>query len=95
MTEKIDHLVPDRQAREEVGGISAMSLWRWDHHRPELGFPPAIKINGRNYRSRLALEEFKARMIAEALQSRSDVKDRRERTAGRREVRIRRRDQAA
>ena len=64
-----DHLVPDRRAREEIGGISAMSLWRWGR-RPELGFPPAIKINGRNYRSRLALEEWKQRLLNAALKAR-------------------------
>ena len=64
-----DHLVPDRQARAELGGISAMSLWRWDH-RPELGFPPAIRLNGRKYRSRLALDAFKQRLIAQALKAR-------------------------
>ena len=63
MAEKVDQLVPDRKAREELGGISAMSLWRWDRN-PGLGFPPAIRLNGRKYRSRAALDEFKQRLIA-------------------------------
>jgi hypothetical protein len=66
MTERVDQLVPDRQARREVGDVTAMTFHRWDL-KPELGFPPKIKINGRNYRSRQQLEAFKARMISVAL----------------------------
>ena len=65
-----DKLVPDPQVREEFGGVSLMTLWRWDHD-PDLGFAPAIKINGRNYRSRRALEDFKKRMVQRAIRNRS------------------------
>jgi predicted DNA-binding transcriptional regulator AlpA len=66
MTEKVNELVPDRKARMEVGGVSAMTFYRWDH-KPGMGFPPPVRINGRNYRSRLALDEFKNRLISELL----------------------------
>jgi hypothetical protein len=33
---------------ERFGGISAMTLWRWERD-PKLGLPQAIEINGRDY----------------------------------------------
>ena len=68
MTERVDELVPDRKARMEVGGVSAMTIHRWDNSK--LGFPPKIKLNGRNYRSRHQLEAFKAALMARALKAR-------------------------
>jgi hypothetical protein len=64
MTE-VDQLVPDRKARTEFD-VSAMTFHRWSRDS-KMQFPPAIKINGRNYRSRLTLEEFKQRLLAQAL----------------------------
>ncbi len=55
-----DEFVPDTQVIKEFG-IATMTLWRWDRD-PKLGFPPPITIRLRKFRSRLALEEFKARM---------------------------------
>jgi hypothetical protein len=49
-----DTLLPDRKVRERYGGISEMTLYRWDHD-PSLGFPPPIRINGRKYRRLAAL----------------------------------------
>ncbi len=63
-----DELVPDPQVWREFG-VSETTGWRWDHD-PELGFPPAIKIRNRNYRSRRQLEEFKGRMLKRALTAR-------------------------
>ena len=59
-----DHLVPDPQVWREFG-VTAMTIWRWTHNRA-LGFPPPMKINRRNFRSRRALEEFKARLLRDA-----------------------------
>ena len=59
-----DSLVPGPQVEREFG-VTAMTIWRWE--RSNLGFPPAIKINGRSYRSRLMLEAFKARLLARAM----------------------------
>ncbi len=64
-TAEKDTLVPDTLVLKEFG-ISSMSLWRWDHD-PDLGFPPPIRIRRRKFRSRLALEEFKTRMIRSAI----------------------------
>ena len=58
-----DELVVDKQARRECGGVSRMTFYRWERV-PELQFPPAIKINKRKYRSRILLEQFKARLKA-------------------------------
>jgi hypothetical protein len=61
-----DELVPDPQVWKEFG-VTSMTLYRWTND-PDLGFPPAIKIRKRNFRSRRALEAFKRRMVARALQ---------------------------
>ena len=58
-----DELVPDKQARKECGGVSRMTFYRWERD-PELQFPPAVKINKRNYRWRSQLEKFKADLKA-------------------------------
>lgn len=63
-----DHLVPDPQVWKELG-ISSMTGWRWTHD-PELGFPGPVKIRNRNFRSRRALEDFKARMLRQSIASR-------------------------
>jgi hypothetical protein len=63
-----DHLVPDPRAREEFH-VSAMTFYRWSRDS-KMQFPPAVKINGRNYRSRLALEEWKQRLLTAALKER-------------------------
>jgi hypothetical protein len=68
MTEKVDELVPGPQVEREFG-VTSMTIWRWDRDS-KLGFPPAIRINGRTYRSRQMLEAFKQRLIAQALKRR-------------------------
>jgi hypothetical protein len=68
-----DSLVPDAIARAELGGVSKMTWWRWDRD-PDLavqGFPPAIRIRERVYRSRLALDDFKQRLLQQAVKDRS------------------------
>jgi hypothetical protein len=63
-----DILVPGPQVQREFA-VTATTIWRWDRD-PNLGFPPAIKINGRTYRSRQQLEAFKAKLLAQALKAR-------------------------
>jgi hypothetical protein len=65
-----DELVPDPQVCKEFG-ITAMTLWRWDRD-PELDFPPPVKIRKKNYRSRQLLEQFKQRVITNAIAARHD-----------------------
>ena len=36
------------QVRQQLGGISDVTLWRWGRD-PSLKFPQPIKISGRNY----------------------------------------------
>ena len=50
-------LLPDSQVRQRYGGISAMTLWRWDSD-PALGFPKPVRINNRKYRSEDELDAF-------------------------------------
>jgi hypothetical protein len=68
-SEPIDCLVPDTQVVKEFQ-ITSMTLWRWTHD-PDLDFPPAIKIRTRCFRSRRQLEDFKARMMRQALAQRA------------------------
>ena len=65
----VDTLVPDPQVARELGGVSLMTIWRWSQD-PRMDFPPAIKLGNRNYRSRKAVEELKARLIADAVRAR-------------------------
>src|SRR6516164_438773 len=49
-------LLPDREVAARYG-VTTRTLWRWDH-RPQLGFPRPIRINGRKYRRECELDEF-------------------------------------
>jgi hypothetical protein len=66
-----DELVPDTQVLREFS-ISSMTLWRWDNDA-NLGFPAPVRIRKRKFRSRRALQEFKARMIRAAIEARSET----------------------
>ena len=71
MTYTPDELVPDPLVWREFG-VTAMTGYRWTHDLA-LGFPPAIKIRTRNFRSRRALDEFKERITREAIAGRAGV----------------------
>jgi hypothetical protein len=78
-----DNLVPDPVFRRELGNASAMFMWRSDNS-PEMvarDWPPRIVLNKRSYRSRAAIEKFKARLVAEALNTRDARLARRRATA--------------
>jgi hypothetical protein len=62
-----DELVPAPKVWKDLG-VCSMTGWRWTHD-PKLAFPPAIKINTRNYRSRKQLEAFKARLLRTAMRA--------------------------
>ena len=70
---KYDSLVPDATARAELGDVSKMTWWRWqrDARMVALGFPVAITLCDRTYRSRAELEAFKACLMREAIKARS------------------------
>jgi len=67
-----DHLVPDGEIARELGGLSSMSLHRYDRDPAmiALGWPPPIKIKQRKYRSRLAFENFKRGLVRRAIEER-------------------------
>lgn len=67
VTSSYEQLVPDSQAAMELGGVSAVTMWRWTKNET-LGFPKQIKINGRNYRKRSELEAFKQRMTETSME---------------------------
>jgi predicted DNA-binding transcriptional regulator AlpA len=70
-TDLSDELVPDPTVIKEFK-ITLMTIWRWSND-PDLDFPPAIKIRNRSYRSRRALDDFKARMLQRGLAAARDV----------------------
>jgi hypothetical protein len=73
MPAKTDHdtFVTDSAVARELG-VSTMTLWRYDHDNKmiDAGWPAKIVMGRRNYRSRLALEEFKANMLRHAMLAR-------------------------
>jgi hypothetical protein len=73
--EQHDVLVPDSQVAVELGGVSRMTIFRWDRDPAKTGqgFPPRIMLNGRGYRSRQELEKFKANLMRKALAARDEV----------------------
>ena len=72
MRKPYDEFAPDLKVCEELG-VTAMTLWRWDHDpaKAALGWPPPIRIGPRKFRSRKLLEEFKAAMVQRALADRA------------------------
>ena len=64
MKSKTKRLIPDSEVCRRYG-VVAYTLWRWDHEKPELGFPKPVRINGRKYRVEAELDEFDARRAAE------------------------------
>jgi len=67
-----DPLVPDPEACREVG-ICTMTGWRWDRSKEmaDLGWPIAIRINRRKFRSRAALDAFKQNLVQRAVKDRA------------------------
>jgi hypothetical protein len=70
-----DVLVSDAVAAAELGGVTRMTIFRWDHDptMTQLGFPPRVMLNGRGYRSRQQLEKFKANLMRKAIAARDEV----------------------
>ena len=66
---QVDQLIPDPIVWKELG-VTSMTPWRYTRD-PDLDFPPPIKIRNRNFRSRSALEAFKARMLRVAIETRN------------------------
>jgi hypothetical protein len=60
-----EDLVPDSVVGGELE-ISQVTLANWTNN-PARGFPPQIKFGNRGYRSRKALEAYKARKLREAI----------------------------
>jgi hypothetical protein len=71
LRDDVDHLVPDHIVCGELQ-ITPMTLWRWTHLAKyrDLNFPVLVKLNGRNFRSRRMLEEWKRAQIGKAIAAR-------------------------
>jgi hypothetical protein len=63
-----DQMVPDSVVCGEFN-ICPMTLSRWDKD-PSMGFPAVVHIRKRKYRSRKALEEYKATLLHTAIRRR-------------------------
>ena len=68
-----DQFVSDSLVQDELD-VSGMTLHRWDRdpRLAALGWPPPMKVTGgrRKFRSRRALEQFKANLLQRALAER-------------------------
>jgi hypothetical protein len=56
-------LLPDPKVAERYK-VTPRTIDRWDH-QPDLGFPPALRINNRKYRRVSQLEIWERQRIAE------------------------------
>ena len=70
MENEYDELVPERDARRELGNVSVMTFWRWDNfpEKAPPGWEAPIKVGSRNTRSRRMLERVKANLKRAALE---------------------------
>ena len=59
-------LIPAKKVREELGGISDMTLYRWITDE-SLGFPRPVYIKTRRYFDAGQLAAFKEKIALEAL----------------------------
>ena len=57
-------LLPDPQVAQR-DKVTPRTINNWDR-QPELGFPPAVRINGRKYRHLHELESWERQRVAEA-----------------------------
>src|SRR5215471_9285728 len=64
-----DSLVPDSVFCAELGGISKMTLARYDNYPPDPDFPVKVKRSGRSYRFRSHIERYKGKLLAVAVRS--------------------------
>jgi hypothetical protein len=67
-TSSVGDLVTDADFRREIGNLSTMAVWRYDHgHKTPPSWPARIAINGRYYRTRSSIEQFKTAMVSRAI----------------------------
>jgi hypothetical protein len=67
--DEVGEIVPDRNFREEIGGITPMTAHRYDRGEytpPE--WPALIVINTRKFRSRKQIDRYKAHLLRAAQQ---------------------------
>ncbi|MBP2538133.1 putative DNA-binding transcriptional regulator AlpA [Agrobacterium tumefaciens] len=59
------NLLNSRQLKDRLGGITDMTLWRWQR-RPELEFPKPLVIARRKYWDASAIDAFLERQRSAA-----------------------------
>lgn len=70
-----DLFISSRQLKARYGGVSNMTLWRWQRDE-SLGFPQPLVINGRRLWRLDALEAWEANQRRTYLNNPSTRKDR-------------------
>jgi hypothetical protein len=67
--EDLGDLVPDKKFRDEVGGISKMTVFRYDNgqHTPAF-WPVRINVNGRAFRGRKSIDRYKSGLLSSAIE---------------------------
>ena len=55
-----EYYATTKQVKARYGGISDMTLWRWEHNS-RIGFPQPLLINGRKFYAVVELEEWERR----------------------------------
>ncbi|MBX4858760.1 transcriptional regulator [Rhizobium leguminosarum bv. viciae] len=58
-------LLASRDVKERLGGVSDMTIWRWQHD-PELDFPKPAVVRKRKYWAAAEIEAFIERRRAAA-----------------------------
>ena len=68
-------VVSDTDIRRDLGSLSRMTIWRWDHDpaMAALGWPPPISVHGRNHRDAEQYERFRGRLAREAIAKRATL----------------------
>jgi predicted DNA-binding transcriptional regulator AlpA len=61
LPEKSEILLTTAQLRVRLGGVSEMTIWRYERD-PELGFPKPLRIKRRKYWRVRDIEAFEARL---------------------------------
>ena len=67
---RLGDLIPDAEARRQLGDPSEMTWSRWEADK-ELGLPPAVVIRRRKHRFQNQIDAFKQRLLLDALKRRS------------------------
>jgi predicted DNA-binding transcriptional regulator AlpA len=67
LPENSDNLLTTAQLRTRLGGVSEMTIWRYERD-PKLGFPKPLRIKRRKYWRVRDIETFEARLAGDTVE---------------------------